>query len=172
MEKILQNQSGVEIWKRVPYFGGKYEVSNFGNIREVGKDWNYLLKSSKKGIKVTLCYKIQYQNIEKSYLVHFLVAHAFIPRAENEAAVIHSDRNIFNNHVSNLRWATYRELMDFEGGVIWGKSKINCYSPLGFVRGFGSVVEASRYFGVSSSCISSCLSGRQSTCVGMIWRRD
>lgn len=41
--------------------------------------------------------------------VHRVVATAFIPNPENKRTVNHKDMNPFNNHVSNLEWATYSE---------------------------------------------------------------
>lgn len=45
----------------------------------------------------------------KSYFVHRLVAETFLPNKDNKPTVDHIDRNIDNNRLENLRWATYKE---------------------------------------------------------------
>lgn len=45
----------------------------------------------------------------KTRKIHRLIAETFIPNPENKKTVDHIDRDIHNNDVSNLRWATDTE---------------------------------------------------------------
>lgn len=68
-----------------------------GLIRSTVNRFGYL----KLGFKVNGKYK--------SFLVHRLVAQAFIPNPDNKRTVNHKDGNKKNNDVENLEWMTHKE---------------------------------------------------------------
>ena len=51
----------------------------------------------------------------KKFLVHRLVAQAFIPNNEKKEIVKHRDGDNENNDVSNLYWQSYEELREING---------------------------------------------------------
>ena len=100
-----------EIFKEIAGYEGLYEVSNLGNVRRVagkGCKETRVLKpwKTKDGyMSVNLCK----DGNRKDYLVHRLVAQAFIPNPDNLPEVNHIDENKENNQVNNLEWCDHKQ---------------------------------------------------------------
>lgn len=112
-EEKLGEDFLVEKWKPVIIDGeiSHFSISSFGNIS--GK-YNQLLKPYKltpHKPKSYLCIKLKYRGNKYHYLLHRLVAEAFIPNPENKPMVNHIDGNKLNNHFMNLEWVTGKENM-------------------------------------------------------------
>jgi hypothetical protein len=114
-----------EIWKDIEGYEGLYKISSFGNVFSVRSN------------KIMLCkvhrgYKNLYLNINKQrkfFRISRLVAQHFIPNPENKKLVDHIDRNTSNNHVSNLRWATFSENL---GNQLSRKGSASKYKGVSF----------------------------------------
>lgn len=107
-----------EIWRPVKGFEGYYEVSNLGKVRSVEryvKQSNHLRyvppRIKKENVSrhgypfVTLCKNRR----SRHYLIHRLVAEAFIPNPKNKPYVDHINTNPLDYSIDNLRWVTAKE---------------------------------------------------------------
>lgn len=93
-----------EQWKQIEKFPN-YQISNLGNVK------NIITNKILKPCKHAGYYGLSLINSEckKHFLVHRLVAIAFIPNPENKPEVNHKDKNTNNNSVDNLNWMTKSE---------------------------------------------------------------
>ena len=100
-----------EILKPIENFDG-YFISNKGNV--YSKKSGVLKKKSPSfdGKKNYLVIGLNTDGKPKHFLVHRLVAKAFIPNPENLPEVNHKDKNKKNNCVENLEWCTRRQNLE------------------------------------------------------------
>lgn len=108
-----------ETWKPIAGYEGYYEVSNLAQVRSV--DRTIRVETSGRKYDRFLAGNIMRQGVHpagykmvsltkngkmKAFLVHRLVAKAFIPNPDELPMVNHKDENKTNNLPYNLEWCT------------------------------------------------------------------
>ena len=97
-----------EVWLPIEGYEGCYEVSNLGRVKRLFKFRKYREYNSKiLKFKVSdfgyLSIGLTKDGDKKFFLIHRLVAFAFLPKTKNRNSVNHIDRNKSNNCVLNLK---------------------------------------------------------------------
>lgn len=109
----MENQ--IEIFKPIKGFETSHEVSNFGQVRSKDRIIQRIngkslpLKARFIRSWVSSGYEQVTINNRNHFLVHRLVAEAFLVHTEKQIQVNHIDCNKLNNHINNLEWCTPSE---------------------------------------------------------------
>ena len=146
--------------KDIKNYEGLYAVTSCGKV------WSYYSKkfltpvdNGHGYLRVKLCK----DGKEKKYMIHSLVAEAYIPNPNNLPQVDHIDNDKTHNYVNNLQWITNRDncrkshnkailQFDLDGNFI---HEWECASDV------GKEVRAN---------IVHCLKGRNPSAYGFVWK--
>ncbi len=162
-----------EEWRNIIGFENKYQVSNIGNIRN--KETNKLLKYNMPNKYLRVCL---YKNGKrKNYMVHRLVAQAFIPNPDILPQVNHRDENKLNNCVDNLEWCnnSYNQKYGTKPERVKMKlgKKVNQYDlEKNFIKQWNCTMDIQRELGISNSNISYCCNKKIKQSHGYIWEYE
>lgn len=160
--------------KPIPGFEGIYEAHDDGTIWTAKNKTTFRLINGKRQPRIWKQKKLQpkleqrknsiysdervelWKNGQhKTYLVHRLVASAFVPNPLNKPCVNHKDGNPLNNRPTNLEWCTYSE-----NQIHAFKNRLNKEAiPVQLISfdqkyQFFSLSEASKFIGKNSGYIS------------------
>ena len=174
-----------EIWKNINNYNNEYAVSNLGNVRR-NDSYNYkgyyfkehILSQQIDRLGYCRVYLTKYSKT-KAFLVHRLVAQAFIPNPHNLPEVNHKDENKLNNAVENLEWCTHiynsnygtRVSRIIPKTIAKTRKKIYQLSLNGDVINLWDGVNiAAKTLGISQQNITKCYQGLRRQAGGYEWK--
>lgn len=186
------------MWKTINNFED-YQVSDMGEVKSLKYGEEKILKPQTLGtgyLSVGLCKDgaVYHKNIHK------LVAETFIPNPDSKPFIDHINGNRQDNRISNLRWCTHKENMNFElcrkrmseahkGKVLseetkrkmseahkgqlqpHSEKKIDQYTIDGvFIKTWKSTMEIERNLGYIHNNITAACKGKLKTAYGFKWK--
>lgn len=182
-----------EEWRDVVGFEGIYKVSNMGRVMSVERIIPCGCKNRAFKAQLLNPQKHQRKNCiprlyvhffvdgkTKNFLIHRLVAEAFIPNPDNLPQVNHKDENPLNNHVDNLEWCTaaynlsYNNLQkrNAEKRATNGRhTVVQLDDNNNLIAEYPSAIEAARQLGCAKGSISRCIKGDRKHAVSSKWMR-
>lgn len=160
-----------EEWRDIKGYEGFYKVSNKGRVL---KSNGHYMKPSRiwdNHFRVALS-----KNGErKAYLVHRLVALAFIPNPRNYPQINHKNENGLDNRAENLEWCSPRYNLSY--GTRTKRSSEHTRIPISqygedgkLIKVFPSIKDAANETKCNRAHIIDVLKGRRKKCGGFIWR--
>jgi len=164
-------------WKQIDGYNGLYDVCENGDIRNKK---GLILKphpdSKKRYNLIRLCKN----GVMTTYLLHRIVAKAFIPNRGDLEQVNHIDGNKTNNCVTNLEWCSrsynikhaWETGLKQERGCCISKKIIGINIKTGEKKEFNSTADANMFLfnKKTGNAISNCLNGRSKSSSGYYWR--
>lgn len=167
----------IEIWKDIEGYEGVYQISSLGRVRSL--NYNHtgeikIIKLQDNG-KGYLRAHLHKNNKTKKYMVHRLVAQAFIPNPDNLPFINHKDENSHNNTLNNLEWCTHEYNINYgtrtkKANQSKSKKILQFDSEGNFIKLWDSIKSASENLCTSHSSIVACLKGKYKLSYVSIWK--
>lgn len=174
----------IEKWKDIPEFENKYQASNLGRIRSLNYEGH---KGIVKELKIHerkdgyLQVGLNIGKVHKKYLVHRLIAKAFIPHIDKYQIVNHKNGNKTDNRVDNLEWCNCSQNVKhaYENNLhkkYFGKANHNSKKVYQYdfqynlLKVYDSVSQAQKENNIKH--ISSCCLGKRKSAGNYIWKYE
>lgn len=174
-----------EVWKNIINFEDYYQISNYGRVKSleriIFRKNNTTYFQKERIMKLTtnkngyLYITLRKNNKVKTFLVHRLVAQAFISNPNNLPEINHKDEDKTNNRIENLEWCTnlYNENYgsgNARAGILHRKEVIQYNKNNNYICKYKSGIDAEHQTGIDNASISRCCYNKQKKAGGFYWR--
>ena len=172
-----------EVWVDVLGYNGRYQVSDWGNIRSLNWRNSGAVKqlspvSDKDGYQI-VC--LSSEKFQKNVRLHRLIAEVFIPNPNKKPHINHKNEDKKNNRVDNLEWVTEIEnnnhgtrnkrIAKLKRNNTYNCKPVSQYTIEGeFLKTWPSLSEPKRALGYDDSHIARCCRGIKKTAYGYKWK--
>lgn len=170
----------MEVWKDIDGYEGRYQVSNFGNVKSLNyrRQGVSKLLTPKRNNSGRLWVELFNEDGKRQFLIHRLVGAAFVPNPDGYDQINHIDENPENNRADNLEWCTgIYNIRSYRSNHPELSKRRKCnlsitqYAKDGSaVRTWASARDVEKETNWSAWSIAECCRGNRKTAYGYIWR--
>ena len=160
-----------EIWRNIDGFENLYQVSNLGRVKSIEKIDSLGHKRKEKILKpITIkggyLRVVLYKNNKTHrYLIHRLVASAFISNPNNLPEINHINEINNDNRVDNLEWCSREYNNQYSKNIpVYSINKTT-----NEIAYYNSLTDAGKVLNINKSSICSCLKGKLKSSGGRYW---
>lgn len=171
--------------KDIPWFELRYAATEDGRVWS-HITWKYLKPRILRNWYLWVV--LMKQGVRNDYLVHRLVALAYLTNTDNRPQINHKNWVKADNRIENLEWCTRGDNLRHSYRVLWRAltdkqisariatclktcKKVAQFSKEGkFIKEFSSISEAGRILSISSGNIWSNLKWNYKSAWGFIWK--
>lgn len=112
----------IERWVDIKGYENRYQISNLGRIKSLqretrNRNGKYIIEEkimkpmvARNGYLIACLWK---NNKQRKFVVHRLVAQAFLGNPQNYKEINHIDEDKTNNRVENLEWCSHKYNMNY-----------------------------------------------------------
>ena len=150
------------IWVDILGYEGLYIINKKGEIKSVKRNTFKIPQRKKLGYYDVQLFK---RGISNRYLIHRLVAIAFLPNPHNYSQINHIDEDKGNNHVDNLEWCTPK----YNQRYSHGRTVLQYDRNGSLIKEWDSMRETEEY-GYNHGAIYRCCIGQDKHHKNSIWR--
>ena len=155
--------------KDIKGYEGLYAITTEGDVWSYKKKMFLVPWDNGEGyLRVSLCKDRE----RKIYLIHRLVAEAYIPNPDNLPQVNHKDENKANNCLQNLEWCDAKYNSNY--GTCITKRSNSCKKPIlqydlngNFIKEWPSATDVGKE---ANDNICKCLKGKRKSAYGYKWK--
>lgn len=177
----------MEEFRKVNWYNDCYYVSNFGRVKSFVRNKSGKILKEYKDSNGYVQVLLADNNRRKKVMVHRLVAECFLDGYQEGLQINHKDGNRSNNKAENLEWVTPSKNMHHSYAVLgrtppslgkfgetapYHRPILQYNKQMQFVKRWGSIIEAARFYNYRSTDIWKCLNGMTKSSHGFIWKYE